>query len=574
MTDKRTINIGQEIRLRELARIINLQPVELIEFLSGNGIIVAPNDLLDFETASLVAEEYELELKLLEQSEQGRPSEKSIRSQTLESRPPIVVIMGHVDHGKTTLLDYIRSSHIASTESGGITQHISSYQIGKTPGDKITFIDTPGHEAFGALRTHGARLTDIVILVVAADDGVKPQTKEVIELIKSYKLPAIVAINKVDKPTVDINKIKQELSEQGIIAEDWGGDTPMVEISAKSGQGIDKLIELIHLVNQLNPAQADYSIPGEGIVLESELATGQGPLATILVKHGSFKIGEYLVSGNAWGKIRSITGTDGQKLNQALPSMPVIISGLKDIPEFAKWIEVVPDQKAARSWLEQTSKNFDITKLANTEVIDLEKALKKQNQIELKLLIKTDSQGSLVAIEDSILRLANPLVDIVIVDQGIGPINETDIRKANSSQALLIGFHSKLSSAMTKLAKQLDIEYKTYTIIYELIEDIEQLVKGLSPDREKQEVARLLVKGIFYTKSGRIVTGGEVLDGTITPNLDFRIYRDDQITGEGKLLSIQIGPDPVEKAEMGQECGLAIQSEINPEINDQIVFLK
>ncbi|MCA9349689.1 translation initiation factor IF-2 [Candidatus Saccharibacteria bacterium] len=574
MADKRIISISQTIKLRELARIINLQSIELINFLVANGINATPNDLIDFETASLVAEEYNLELRLIEQLDQDRPSKQTNTiPQTLESRPPIVVIMGHVDHGKTTLLDYIRSARVAASESGGITQHISSYQIGEAD-NKITFIDTPGHEAFGALRAHGARLTDIVILVVAADDGVKPQTKEVIELVKSNKLPLIVAINKIDKPSVDSSKVKQELSEQGIIAEDWGGDTPMLDISAKTGQGIDQLLELIHLVNQLNPAQADYKIHGEGIVLESELATGQGPLATILVRHGNFKIGDYIVSGKSWGKIRSITGTDGQSLKQALPSMPVILSGLKDIPEFAKWIEVVPNQKAAKSWLEQTSKDFDITKLATTEVVDFKKALQKQNRPELRLLIKADSQGSLIAIEDSILRLASPDVDIVIVDQGIGPINETDIRKSSSSEALLIGFHSKFSSPMIKLAKQLDIEYKTYTIIYELIEDIEQLVKELSPDREKQEVAKLQVKGVFYTKSGRVVTGGEVVEGTITPNLELRIYRDDQMVGEGKLLSIQVGPDPVEKAEAGQECGLAIQSETKTEIGDQIIFLK
>ncbi len=571
--EKQPIELPPTAMVGDFSKLLNLPVVQVISHLMKNGVMAAVTATIDYDTMAIIADELGFVPRLAEEHEEE--TDVSVAAPVNEgtvTRPPVVTIMGHVDHGKTSLLDKIRQTNIAGGEAGGITQHIGAYQAeieheGKTR--LITFLDTPGHEAFSAMRSHGAQVADIAILIVAADDGVKPQTIEAVNHAKAANVPVIVAITKVDLPDANPEKAKQQLTEHGLIAEEWGGDTVFVPVSSKTGQGIPELLEYIILTADLRNYKADPLASPQGVVIESHQLTGLGPIATVLIQNGTLRVGDVIVIGQTFGKIRSMTDYRGQRLNQAGPSTPVVVAGLHDTPDFGEPFASVKSEKEARDLTERSS-----TKTSSRSTItDISQAIAEGRADTLKIVLKADTQGSIEALRSSIMKLQEPGVKPLIVQSGIGDITISDIQLAQASGAIVLGFHVVVPPTVKKAAERDGVTIATYKIIYELLDQIGATLKGrVRTEKVLVERGRLKVKKVFRTTREMQIIGGEIAQGVALANAMLVIRRGDDEVGKGKVLSLQKGPESVQELEAIQDCGLSVQASEKIQEGDVLVF--
>ncbi len=563
---EKVIFIADSITVGELAEKLNLPVTNLVGELFKNGIVATINQRIDFETATIIVEE----LGILDTEVRKKVAEtKSLRkvhelSDKAVARPPIVAVMGHVDHGKTTLLDAILKTKVAEGEAGGITQHISAYQTVHS-GRSITLLDTPGHEAFAALRQHGAELTDVVVIVVAADDGVKPQTIEAIRFAKSANAKIVVAINKIDKEAADSARVKAQLaSEHGLNPEEWGGDTVMVEVSAKTGKNIDKLLDLVLLVADLEDLKADIDTPAEGLVIESHMETGRGPVVGLLVKQGVLKPGNFLVAGTTYGKIRTLLDFMGKPLKEAGPSTPANVTGFKELPQFGDNFVIVKSEKEARQQVSMVQIERD-KNAASTNITgaDLLRMMNQQHESQdLNVIVKADVQGSLTSVVDS-LKLINTEGEIMlhVVSSGVGNITETDIRLATDRNTIIYGFNVDMSTAVKQLAMRDHIQVRMFKVIYKLLDDARETMEAmLQPEVIETEVGKLTIKGIFRTLKDEVIVGGEVTSGKVAAGLLARVKRKNEQLFEAEVSNVQRQQQEAKEVFEGEMCGLSLKT--------------
>lgn len=568
----RTIELDNLVTVGALAEALDLPVTKLIGELMKNGVFATVNEKIDFDTAAIVVgemEELDVELKQ-KQAEEDKPVEKKVRelSDKATSRPPVIAVMGHVDHGKTSLLDAIRGANVVKHEAGGITQHISAYQI-MHKDRAITLLDTPGHEAFAALREHGAVLTDLVIIVVAADDGVKPQTIEAIRFARKANVKMLIAINKIDKEGANTNLIKQQLSEQNILIEEWGGDTVVTEVSAKTGKGIEALLDMIFLVTDLEELKAEVDVPAEGLIIESRMQVGRGPVAVALVEQGTLHQGDFVVAGGTYAKVRVLETTDDKVVKQATPSTPVSIIGFKALPQFGDQFIVVKSEKEAR---EQAATSAHATKegasssnMSGSELIRL--INRKTAVTELNVIIKADVQGSLTAVIDSLKALDNDEVAVRVVGSGVGAINENDLHMALTSDAIIYGFSTTIPTNLKHNASRDKITVRIYNVIYELIDDVrEELTTRLAPEIVERELGKLEVKGVFKTTKSDIICGGQVTSGKLTVPARVRIERGKDLIGEADLKGLKRAQNDAKEVVEGEMCGLQLGTDKKLEV--------
>lgn len=565
-SEKTVVKVDNMVTVGVLAEKLMIPPTKLIAELMKNGVMVTVNERIDFDTAEIIVGELGLEVELERAEQEQIAIEKRnerVLSENATTRPPVVAVMGHVDHGKTTLIDSIRTSEVAKGEAGGITQHIAAYQIehNKNP---ITFLDTPGHEAFAALREHGAKLTDVVIIVVAADDGIKPQTEEAIRYAKKADAKIIVAINKVDKPEADVNRVKQQLAEHGLQTEDWGGDTIAVPVSAKTGDGVDKLLDMVLLVAEVEELKADTDVPAQGLVIETHVEKGRGPVAVVLVESGKLQKGQFVVVGTTYGKVRNLESTTGELLETVGPSSPAIITGLKEMPEFGDAFEVVANEKTARDITSGKARSAKSEERLGVDTSgQLMKMINRNISLqELPVIVKADVKGSLTSVIDSLKTLENEEVAVRIVGSGVGAVNENDLHMAQSSGAIIYAFNAPVSSSVKQHAVRDQITLKEYSVIYELIDHAKELLTTLlQPEVVETDLGRLLVKAVFKTTKTEIICGGEVTKGKLSLPAIARIYRDKELLAEADVTSIKKGPTEVKEALEGEMCGLQLATE-------------
>lgn len=571
----KVIEIGDRVPVGQLADQVSLPVSALIAELFKNGVMATVNESIDFDTAQILLGELKLEdefeLKKKEH-EAVAQREKRETGKDAKPRPPVVAMMGHVDHGKTSLLDAIRQSETVKGEAGGITQHLSAYQI--KHGDRlITFLDTPGHEAFAALREHGARLTDLVILVVAADEGVKPQTIEAIRFATSAGVKIIVAASKMDKPGADINRLKQQLAENNLTPEDWGGETIVLPVSAKTKEGIPELLDMVLLVADVEELKADNSGAAEGIIIEAHMEKGRGRVAVALVEHGTLKAGDSVRIGSTYGKIRNLESTDGQPIKEAGPATPVLITGLKDLPDFAEEFEVLPSEKAAKDKAAETarSKQNNLFSSTATTGSELLKEIDRSQQLsELNLILKADVQGSLTSVSDSLKTLGTKEVAVKVVSSGVGIITESDIHQAATSGAIIYGFNVDLPVSIKRLAQRDHVPVRIFKVIYELIDDVKKELENLlEPEVVEEKLGNLIVKGIFKTAKTEVICGGEVTTGKLSVPATASLYRDKELIADNlEVTKLQRGPTEVAEVEEGEMCGLSFKSESRVDIKE------
>ena len=548
MADKPELQLPDMVTVGDLADKLGIPVVKLIGELFKNGIMATVNQRIDFETAEIIVSELGIDVQVVHKdaSIADQESFHVHLSQNAKPRPPIVAVMGHVDHGKTTLLDNILHMHKTEAEAGGITQHISAYQT-THQGRAITLLDTPGHEAFAALRQHGATLTDVVIIVVAADDGVKPQTVEAIKFARTANARIVVAINKMDKPTANPNLVKTQLAtDYDLNPEEWGGDTVMIEVSALTGQNVDKLLDMVLLVADMEELKADYNVPAEGLVIESNLEKGRGAVVRLLVENGTLNLGDFVVAGSVWGKIRTLEDWRGKSVRQAGPSTPATVTGFRDVPPFGTYIEEVKNEREAKAL---AGKHYDelIRSTANANITGAEllKMMNRQTkQQEIAFVVKADVQGSLTSVVDSLKLLETSEVAVKIVASGVGNITEGDIRVASSSGAIIYGFGVSLPSPVKQLARRAHVEVRLFKIIYELLDDAREAMTALLPDEVVETpLGELEIKGIFHTTKSSIIAGGKVTSGKLLVGARARIWRGKgksaQNLGEVELTSLQ-----------------------------------
>ncbi|MFH1542122.1 MAG: translation initiation factor IF-2 [bacterium] len=561
----------ESITVKDLSELIKEKPSIVIMELMKKGAMANINQMISTDMAKGVAANlgHHLILKLPKKTDEAKSH--NIDIEQLVTRPPVVTIMGHVDHGKTKLLDAIRSSRIAEGEAGGITQHIGAYQV-EIEGKKVTFLDTPGHEAFTALRARGASVTDIAILVVAADDGVKPQTVEAIDHAKAAGVPIIVAINKVDKPDSDIDKVKTQLSKLDLLAEDWGGKTVMVPVSALKKEGINDLLEMILLVAEVLELKADPAANPVAIVIESRLDKGKGPVADILVKNGTLKIGDIFHSGSTYGKVRALFDEHGKRLTEAGPSRPAELLGIADITTSGDLLTVVKSESVARQLAEDNQQKIKTTAQRNIlSLEDFSKHIKEGEQKNLNLVLKTDVQGSLDAINQSIQGLTVGNITLNIIHKSVGAIAESDIMLAIASKAIVVGFNVPLEGNTSDIASQEGVEVRQYDIIYKLIDDIKLAMEGLlEPEYEEVVLGHAEVRNTFKFSKVGVIAGCFVTDGKMQRGAKIRIFRDEEKIFEGKLESLKRFKEDVKSVEQSFECGIALQGYINFKADDQI----
>jgi translation initiation factor IF-2 len=569
---KKKVSLPSSVSVKKLSEVLQLPVAAVITELMRNGILATINEEIDYDTASIIAEELGFETEPTEAKTEGGKltleglnkllSEEKTSGKNLSPRPPIVTILGHVDHGKTTLLDTIRKTNVAGGEAGGITQHISAYQT-KKRGQIITFIDTPGHEAFAAMRKRGLSIADIAILVVAADDGVRPQTKEVIEYLKERKLPVIVAINKIDKPDAKPERVKQELAEHGILFEEWGGDTMCVEISAKNNLHIDKLLENIALLAEVEDFRADHKRDGLAIVLESHLDPQKGPVAIVLVRTGTLKIGQDIIAGGSFGRVRNIEDWSGRKLEQAGPSVPAIVYGFNTAPQVNDIVQVVDGKSLARERSEETS----VKKLNKIQEDDQKK--------KIAFILKADVQGSLEAVEQILSAIESDEVALNLISSGVGSITESDVKIAESAHALILGFNSEPTSVAKRLAEASGIKIETYNIIYKLVEAVkEKLAALLPPEIVRTDYGELSVLAIFKTGKRDMIVGGRVSSGKMLRGSLIEIKRDSEIIGQGRMLNLQQNKQNSDEVNQGNECGVVFEGNIKIQVGDTLICYK
>lgn len=572
----RTIQIEDSVTVGALAEYLDLPVTKLIAELMKNGVFATVNERIDFDTATIIVGELNPEITLELKKQEEDVSRKRERNVSGDTRPPVVAVMGHVDHGKTSLLDAICGSKIASGEAGGITQHISAYQV-ESGGRLITFLDTPGHEAFSAIREHGAYLTDLVVIVVAADDGVKPQTVEAIRFAQKAGVKILVAINKIDSEGADSNRVKQELAEQKLLVEDWGGDTIAVEVSATQKTGIDKLLEMIQLVSDVEELKADSSKPAQGLIIEAHMEHGRGPVGVVLVEEGILKQGDFVVAGSTYAKVRNLETTLGDKLVEAKASTPVILTGFKDLPRFGDEFNVVPNEKVARIQAEENkSKLLKENKNAVTSG-DLIRIIDRQKQVnELNIIIKADVQGSIKSVTDSLRSLNTEEVAVRIVGSSVGGINEGDVHLAATSGAIIYGFNVDTSNNVRQKAARDGVTLKLFSVIYELIDEVKaELVKLLPDEIIRTDLGRLLVRGIFKITKNEVICGGEVTKGKLVVPALATIYRnDDEIADKVEVVSLKRGPQEAKEVNTGEMCGVSFKSQSRVDLSegDRIEF--
>ena len=583
MSQKKIVNITDSITVDELAGALNLPVTTLIGELFKNGIVATINQRIDFETATIIVEELGLEDVELHKKEKADAITSRLQkaheiSENAVPRPPIVAVMGHVDHGKTTLLDTILGTKTVSGEAGGITQHISAYQT-ERKGRKITLLDTPGHEAFAALRQHGATLTDVVIIVVAADDGVKPQTVEAIRFAQNANAKIVVAINKMDKETANPDLVKGQLAERGLMPEEWGGDVVMVPISAIKGDGIEDLLDMVLLTADLEELRADEGIPAEGLVIESHMEVGKGSVVSLLVEQGDIKQGDFLVAGTTYGKVRTLLDYKGKNLKKAGPSTPVTVTGFKELPQFGDIFKIVKNEKTARTLSQQAKIEAD-KNAATTNVTgaDLLKMMNQKHDAEdFNIVIKADVQGSLTSVSDS-LRLIETggEVNLHVVKSGIGNISENDVRLAAAGENTIIyGFNVELTPAIKKIATRDRVEVRIYKVIYELLDDARaEMEKLLAPEVVETEIGSLEVKGVFRTMKEEIIAGGEVKSGRVHAGLLTRVIRKKEQIAEVEVSSVQREQAEAKDVIEGEMCGLSLKTKkkFQLEIGDKLEF--
>ncbi|HBQ24805.1 MAG TPA: translation initiation factor IF-2 [Syntrophomonas sp.] len=555
------ISIEDSITVRDLAEKLHRGSAEIVKKLMELGIMAVINQSIDFETAEIVASLYEVKVERVISEEEKLLEEIYDEEASLKLRPPVVTVMGHVDHGKTSLLDRIRKADVVSGEAGGITQHIGAYQV--TVNDsRVTFIDTPGHEAFTAMRARGANLTDIVVLVVAADDGVMPQTIEAINHIKAADVPFVVAVNKIDKPEANPDRVMQQLTEYGIVAEEWGGDTIFVPVSAKRGDGIENLLEMILLVAEMHEIKANPDRLAEGVVIEGQLDRGRGPVGTVLVLKGTLKIGECLICGNNFCKVRAMTDHKGRRVEQAFPSMPVEITGWSEVPEAGGRV-LACDEKVAKEVVNLRLSEKKIEEQKQSSKVSLDdffKQMQDANVKELNLIIKGDVQGSIEALAQSLLRLATDEVKVSVIHSAVGAISETDVMLASASQAIIIGFNVRPDVKARKYAEDEGIDVRLYRVIYEANEDVKKAMAGLlDPEYREKYLGRAEVRATFKVPNVGMIAGSYVIDGKIQRNASMRVLRDGVIVYEGRLASLKRFKDDVREVVENYECGIGIQ---------------
>lgn len=559
---KRNVVIEESISVQDLAYQLGKKATDVIMKLMSLGVMATINQELDVETATIIAEEFGATVEVKVTKEEELLVEIEDKPEDLVKRPPVVTIMGHVDHGKTSLLDKIRSANVTSTEAGGITQHIGAYQV-EIRGEKITFLDTPGHEAFTAMRARGAQVTDIAILVVAADDGVMPQTIEAIDHAKAAQVPLIVAINKIDKPEANAERIMQELTNYGLVPEDWGGDTIMVPVSAKSGTGINELLEMILLVAEVEELKANPNRSGRGKVVESKLDKGRGPVATLLVQTGTLNVGDFLIVGTTQGRIRAMFDYRGKSLKSAPPSMPVEILGLSEVPEAGDDFIAVENERLAKQVAEKRQKDKHASEIQRNMKVSLEDIFAQIQEGEVKelnIVLKADVQGSIEAIRQSLEKISTDEVRVNIIHTAVGGIKETDVNLAAASNALIIGFNVRPDANAKKLAEKEEIEINTYRIIYEAVDDVKAALSGmLAPDIKEVVLGQAEVRETFKVPKVGLVAGCYVTDGKIPRHAKIRLIRDSVVIFDGEMASLKRFKDDVKEVASGYECGIGLE---------------
>ena len=561
----KTIVLPETITIKELAEKMKMQPSVIVKKLFLQGTVVTINQEVDYDKAEEIAMEFDI---LCEKEEKIDVIEELLREdeedeKDMTERPPVVCVMGHVDHGKTSLLDAIRQTHVTAKEAGGITQHIGAYVVEKN-GQKITFLDTPGHEAFTAMRMRGAKSTDIAILVVAADDGVMPQTVEAINHAKAAGVEIIVAVNKIDKPSANVEKVKQELIEYELVAEDWGGSTVFVPVSAHTGQGIEELLEMILLTAEVKELKANPNRRARGLIIEAELDKGKGPVATVLVQKGTLHVGDPVACGSCYGKVRAMMDDKGRRVKEAGPSTPVEILGLNDVPNAGEVFVATENEKEARSFAETfisegKNKLIEDTK-AKLSLDDLFSQIKAGNVKELPLIIKADVQGSVEAVKQSLTKLSNEEVMVKVIHGGVGAINESDVNLAAASNAIIIGFNVRPDATAKSISEREKVDVRLYRVIYQAIEDVEAAMKGmLDPIFEEQVIGHAVVRQTFKASGVGTIAGSYVLDGKFQRGCKARITRDGEQIFDGNLASLKRFKDDVKEVASGYECGLVFE---------------
>jgi translation initiation factor IF-2 len=566
MTMPATIEIEPMITVGNLAEKLMIPATKLIGELMKNGVMATINERIDFDTAQIIVGELDLDVELTkQQAEQDAPKvrSKAVASDKADSRAPVVAVMGHVDHGKTSLLDAIRGAQVAKGEAGGITQHISAYQV--THNNRpITFLDTPGHEAFAAIREHGAHLTDMAVIVVAADDGIKPQTIEAIRFARKAGVKIVVAINKIDKEGADSNRVKQQLAEQELMIEEWGGDTVALEVSAKTGQGVSELQDMLLLLADVDELKADVAGPATGLIIEAHVEQGRGPVAHALIESGTLKPGDFVVAGSSYAKVRNLESTTGQGLTEAKPSTPVVMTGFKTLPEFADEFRVVASEKEARTAVAAAAQ----AKLAGSSRHginsgELIRMINRNNEVqELNVLLKADVQGSLASVTDSLKALDTEEVAIRVVGSGVGAVNENDVHLAHSSGAILYGFNVGMPGNIRQIASRDKVQVRLYKIIYELIDDAkEELSSLLLPKVVTHDMGRLVIKGIFKTTRAEVICGGEVTKGKLVAPALAKVYRGDEQLAEVEVTGLKRGPQEAKEVNEGEMCGISLKTD-------------
>lgn len=564
--DNKELIFSEKTIVKDLAERIGVEPNEIIMKLVNLGIMAAVNQEIDFDTVEIIAEEYGIKAikETIEEEEDEDILEQIVDNpEDLVKRAPIVTVMGHVDHGKTSLLDAIRKTKVTAGEAGGITQHIGASEV-KINGEKIVFLDTPGHEAFTTLRARGAEITDIAILVVAADDGVMPQTIEAINHAKAAEVPLIVAVNKIDKPNANPDRVKQELAEHGVLIEEWGGDVVSVSVSALKGEGIDQLLEMIILVSEMQELKANPNRPAIGTIIESELNKGRGPVATVIVQTGTLSVGDSVVAGHTHGRIRAMINDKGERVTKVGPSSAVEIQGLSDVPEAGDRFQIVKDDKTARKIAERRQQKIREKNLKSSQRVSLEdlfEQIQEGKVKDLNVIVKADAQGSVEALKQSLLKLSNEEVRVNVIHGAVGTVTESDILLASASNAIIIGFNVRPSSSVTNMAERESIELKTYRIIYEAIEDIEAAMKGmLDPEYKEVVLGKIEVRATFKVPNVGVIAGGYVQEGKVTRNSNIRLVRDGIVIHDGKISSLKRFKDDVREVLTGYECGIGIEN--------------
>lgn len=586
MSEKIKIKIPEVLTVGEFADRLSIPVSQVIAELMKNGVMATINENIDFETAEIIAEFLDFEIEK-EETKKKEKKNFEVGGKKLLPRPPIVAILGHVDHGKTSLLDKIRETNVCAGESGGITQHIGAYQVelmnsnekkgaNKNNKKSITFLDTPGHAAFEKMRAHGAQVTDIAIIIVAADDGIKQQTTEAIKHVKEAGTKMLVAINKIDKPGADPMRVRKEFAEVGINPQEWGGEVEFVDVSAKSGEGIEKLLETIIVLSEVMEIKADPNVEAQGVVIESHIETGKGPVATVLIQNGTLYEGDYIQAGVVSGKVRSMENDAGKRMKVAPPSSAVKISGFKSVPEIAEMIQAFKNEKDAKIQASKTQKYATVKSLSSVKKLDLESLsadIKKSQRDNLDVVVKADVVGSLDAIKESLEKAGNEYVGVKIASEGVGDISESDVTAAEVAAKVIIGFKVKANPNIKQLARTKGVKILSYDVIYELINDVKEILAGMMPTEIIETIeGHLKVIAIFKLSPQKTVIGGKVEDGKVAKGFKARHKRDKEVIGEYEVAGVQIEQTEAAEVKAGAECGISFSEKVLAEEGDVFEF--